>query len=207
MANLYKMGMKPTVEQLSNPPLSGVERDHSLIVLVGVSGAGKDTLVKRAGRRRSLRKPISLTTRRQREEEVDGVDYYFITIEEFEEHINKGEVFEWAEFGGQLYGTLLSELQGAGVRLCIRENQGAKEMKEKLGAIIVGLEHPSFEVMVERLRERGDSNEDIDRRLAIDRIRVEEIRHFADYIIVNYDLEVADDALVGLIDKLQASGA
>lgn len=209
-------GMKPhilyrvpasSIETLDNPPASGVVRDRQLLVLVGISGAGKDTLVKRAGKRRTLRKPISLTTRDKREEEVDGVDYYFITTEEFQRYINDGRVFEWAEFDGHLYGTLTSELQGDGVRICIRENRGAKAMKEQLGAIVIGLVHPSFEAMARRLAARGDTPEDIERRLAIDSIRAEEIREFADFIIVNHDLDEADDTLIALIDELRAQAA
>ena len=196
--------MLDSVEQLNNPPASGVARDPHLLVLVGVSGAGKDTLVKRASKKRALRKPISLVTRDKRPEETDGVDYYFITTEEFERYINEERVFEWAEFDGHLYGTLLSELRGDDVRICVRENRGARAMKEQLGAIVIGLVHPSFEAMEKRLASRGDSPEDIDRRLAIDRIRAEEFRDFADYIIVNHDLDEADDTLIALIDQLQA---
>lgn len=195
------------LEHLDNPVTSGLERDPSLVILVGVSGAGKDSLINEVVAQRAVRKPISATTRAPREGEVSGRDYHFLSREEFEAKIAAGEVFEWAEFNGNYYGTLLSELEGEGLKLGIRENQGAKEMKERLGAIVIGVFPPSLEVMAERLRARGDDPKDIASRLEIDRDRAEEIRGFADYIVVNDDLDEASEALTGLLDELYQTEA
>lgn len=195
------------LERLDNPLSTDVARDPSLVILVGVSGAGKDTLIKEVVERRTVRKPISATSRAPREGELSGRDYHFLSREEFEAKIAAGEVFEWAEFNGNYYGTLLSELEGEGLKLGIRENQGAKEMRERLGAIVVGVFPPSLETVAERLRARGDDPDDIARRLEIDSARAEEIRGFADYIVVNDDLDEAAAALTELLDELSAEPA
>jgi guanylate kinase len=191
------------VQALDTPPESGVARDPSLVVLVGVSGAGKDTLIKNAGDQRELRKPISATSRPPREGEQNGVDYNFFSREEFEQKAAAGDMFEWAEFNGNYYGTLLSELEGEGLRLAIREDQGAKEMKERLGCVVVGVFPPSPESVRDRMLARGDKLEDVEARLRVDAVRTENIRTFADYIVTNDDLDEATAGFVELLDRLE----
>lgn len=183
------------------------DRDPTLIVLVGVSGAGKDTLIKRMADRVPFRKPISATTRAPREGERNGVDYHFLAREDFERRIANDELFEHEEFSGNIYGTLCSELSGGDLRLCIRENKGARRMQRELGAVVVGVVPPSSEVVIERLRARGDSEEDIAKRLEADKEREAEIRSFADYVIVNDDLERATDEFADLLTGLEQEAA
>lgn len=177
--------------------------NRGLVILCGVSGAGKDTLIAQVSDR-DLRKPISATSRPAREVERNGVDYHFFSREQFEQKISEGALFEWAEFDGNYYGTLLTELEGSGVRLCIRENQGAKEMKERLGATVVGILPPSLEAVRARLRARGDTPEEIEARIALDATRSQEIREIADYVIVNDDLARATSEFRALLDSLES---
>jgi guanylate kinase len=198
------LGDDAIVKRLDNPPASKIARDPSLIVLVGVSGAGKDTLIKLASEQRRLRKPISATTRAARVGERDGVDYHFLSREEFMQRVAQGEMFEWEEFSGNCYGTLLSELHDEGLKLTIKENKGAITLKERLGAIVIGVFPPSLDAVRERLLERGDDPEEVRKRIEIDKIRAEEILGFADYIVRNDDLKLTDARFIALLDELGA---
>ena len=173
-------------------------------MLVGISAAGKDELIHKAASLRSLRKPISATTRPPRPGEQDGDDYFFLSVEEFEEAVAAGEMFEWAPFSGDLYGTLLSELQGDGLRVCIRENQGAKEMQARLGATIVAIWPPSWQASEQRMRDRGDSDDQIAARLSADHARAAEIAEIATVTIINDDLNRATAELLTLLDTISA---
>jgi guanylate kinase len=191
------------VEAMESAAPANASPTSPLFVLVGVSGVGKDTLLAELVSRRGLRRPISATTREPRHGEENGRDYHFFAREEFERRAAAGEFLEWAEFDGQLYGTLRSELasdDGTPV-LCIRENQGARRMQEELGAIVVGVLAPSQEAVVERMRARGDSPEKIATRVQADAEREREIVSFADYLIVNDDFERARDELEALVAR------
>ena len=86
-------------------------QDSKLFVISGPSGAGKGTLVTRVRERRSnLGLTVSATTRAPRKGEVDGVNYFFLTREEFDRRVANGEFVEWAEVHGNCYGTLVSEV-------------------------------------------------------------------------------------------------
>lgn len=169
-----------------------------LIVLSGPSGVGKGTVRKAIFESddNDFQYSISMTTRQMRPGEVDGVDYFFRSKEEFEELIAKGEMLEYAEYVGNYYGTPLSYVeetlaQGKDVFLEI-EVQGAKQVKEKVpDGVYIFLTPPDLEELRSRIVGRGtDSIEVIDERM---RVAKEEIEMMAlyDYAVVNDEVPKA----------------
>ena len=152
-----------------------------LIVLSGPSGVGKGTVRKELFSQpdTNYEYSISMTTRNPREGEVDGVDYFFRTREEFESLIEQGGLLEHAEFVGNYYGTPLAYVQetleaGRDVFLEI-EVQGAAQIRKKAPeALFIFLAPPSISELEQRLVGRGTETEDvIARRIATAREEVE----------------------------------
>lgn len=175
-----------------------------LAVISGFSGAGKGTIMKELIKRYDYFLSVSATTRRPRDGEVDGKDYYFHTKEEFQQMIDHGELVEWAEYVGNFYGTPKKSVeeqlnQGRDVLLEI-EMQGGMLVKEQFpDALLIFISPPSAKVLKERLAGRGtESAEEIERRLLR---AVEEVKYMKeyDYIIVNDDLEDAINKVNDLI--------
>jgi guanylate kinase len=182
-----------------------------LIVVSGASGAGKSTLVDRLLERPGLRlrRSISATTRAPRGEEVDGVDYYFLTPEAFE--AARPGMLESAEVHGHRYGTPLAPVleslaEGVGVVLVI-DVQGALLVREKRPeALLIFVTVPSFELLEARLRARGTDDEaTILRRLDNARREVALASRY-DHVIVNDDLDRAVDELVGILTQNRRGG-
>ena len=183
-----------------------------LVLFSGPSGVGKDTVLEIVlAKDTSLQKSISLTTRDIRENEIDGKDYYFISVPEFEKMIDNNEVLEFARYGQNLYGTPKAPVdkwlsEGKTVILKI-EVQGASNIKklypESVGIFIMP---PSMEELEQRLRSRGTENEtDIQKRLEIAQ---NEIGHSKDYdfLVVNDDLEKASENVLEILHKLYKWG-
>ena len=148
-------------------------QDSKLFVISGPSGAGKGTLVTRVRERRSnLGLTVSATTRAPRKGEVDGVNYFFLTREEFDRRVANGEFVEWAEVHGNCYGTLVSEVTSklaSGSSLILEiDVQGALQVKERFPeAVLIFIKPPSLEVLRERLVGRGtETPETIELRMA-----------------------------------------
>jgi guanylate kinase len=155
---------------------------------------GKGTLIKRLLERvPGLQLAVSATTREPRPGEVNGVDYHFLGQADFDRRVEAGEFLEHAVYAGNSYGTLWSELErpARGIVLEI-DVQGARQVHERLpNATRIFIDPPSFEVLVERLMQRGaDSPEQIERRLAAAREELAARDEF-DHHIVNDDLERA----------------
>ena len=177
-----------------------------LIVFSGPSGVGKGTVrAKIFEQENNFKYSVSMTTRKQRPGEVDGVDYYFRTREQFEELIRKGEMLEYAEYVGNYYGTPLTYVnktldEGKDVFLEI-EVQGALQVKKKKpDAVFVFLTPPDLEELRERLVGRGtDSDEVIASRLLKAK---EEIRLMSeyDYAVVNDKVELAAERVKRIIE-------
>lgn len=169
------------------------------LVLAAPSGAGKTTIARALRERRNdVVFSVSATTRAPRAGERDGVDYHFVDAPEFRRMIEAGELIEWAEVHGNLYGTPLHNV-GAAVRrheylLLDIDVQGARQIREKLPeAVFVFVLPPSGRVLCERLVGRGSEAEEVRRqRLANARDEIREAAHF-DYVIVNDDLASAVD--------------
>jgi guanylate kinase len=135
-----------------------------LVVISAPSGAGKTSIVKAIlARNAGMRFSVSATTRPRREHEVEGVDYYFLTREEFLRRVAAGEFAEWQEIYGDCYGTLRSEiergLQAKNDLLFDLDVKGALSIGELYPeALLIFIEPPSVESLRERLRDRRTEN-------------------------------------------------
>ena len=159
---------------------------------------GKGTLIKRLLERDpGLQLAVSATTRQPRDSEVNGVDYHFLSGEDFDRRVARGEFVEHAEYAGNRYGTLKSELErpARGIVLEI-DVQGARQARERLpDAKLVFIEPPSFDDLERRLAERAsDQPDQIERRLAAAKDELDAAGEF-DHRIVNDDLERAVEEL------------
>lgn len=177
-----------------------------LIVLSGPSGVGKGTVRKALFQMKhhNLSYSVSMTTRPMRDGEKDGVDYYFVTKEVFEERIKNNNFLEYENFFGNYYGTPLDKVeekleQGKEVFLEI-EVQGALKVRNKIkDAVFIFLVPPSREALYERLRSRGTENDStISTRL--EKAEKEfKLAHKYDYIVVNDDVHNAADRILAII--------
>lgn len=172
-----------------------MKKQGVLTVISGFSGAGKGTIVKELIKKHDTYSlSISATTRKPREGEVHGREYFFKTVEEFEEMIQAGEFIEWAKFVDNYYGTpraYVEEQMAAGRDVILEiEIQGAMNVKKMFpDALLLFVTPPSAEELKNRLVGRGtETDEVIANRL---RRAVEEspFMNDYDYIMVNDDLE------------------
>lgn len=174
-----------------------------MFVITGPSGVGKGTLIR--GLMACLPKlqlSVSATTRAPRPGESDGVEYHFMTAEQFENHVRAGDFVEHADYAGRRYGTLRSELEdriahGHPVVLEI-EVQGARQIRQTMpDATQVFIAPPSIEALRNRLVGRGtDDGQEVERRLKVAQEELEAQSEFG-YVVVNDRL---DDALERLVE-------
>jgi guanylate kinase len=165
-----------------------------ILVITGPSGVGKGTLIKGLLERvPGLELAVSATTRAPRAGEVNGVDYHFLSEADFDRRVAEGEFVEHAEYAGNRYGTLKSELSRPARGIVLEVDvQGARQVREELPeAVLIFIEPPSFADLEQRLAARGsDQPEQIQRRLAAARAELEAAGEF-DHRVVNDDLQRA----------------
>jgi guanylate kinase len=176
------------------------------LILSSPSGGGKTTIARELLRRRSdLGYSVSCTTRTARSGEREGVDYFFLTPEKFEEARSRGEFAESAEVHGNMYGTLRREVDRV---LAEKKHvvmdidvQGARQLREAYPeSVLVFLIPPDVDLLLSRLRGRGtESAESLTRRL---RSAVEELKavDIFGYLVVNHDLEEAVKGVSAIFD-------
>ena len=176
------------------------------IVISGPSGVGKGTICNKLIKELNAWYSVSTTTRSPREGEVDGVNYYFISKEEFEKKIKDGEFLEYNVYNNNYYGTskkiVLDKMkQGVNVFSEIDVN-GAHNIKKIFpDALLIYIAPPSMEVLRERLIRRGtESEEKINQRLEIAKKELKEV-DFYDFVVVNDDLETATNEVRNIILK------
>lgn len=169
-----------------------------LLVLSAPSGTGKTTLARRLlAELPDAIFSVSVTTRKPRGREQDGVDYHFVDVAAFQERIERGEFVEWAEVYGHFYGSSQAVVDEArarrGVAIFDIDVQGGLAIKRKHpDTVLVFVVPPAMDELERRLRERGtDAEETIRRRMLAARSEIERGVASYDYIIVNDDFERA----------------
>ncbi len=178
-----------------------------LAVVSGFSGAGKGTLMKALlSRYDNYALSISATTRQPREGETDGREYFFVTTEQFEEMIEKGQLIEYARYVNHYYGTprqYVMEQMADGKDVVLEiEIQGALKIREQFPeALLIFVVPPSGEELKKRLIGRGtESQEVIDARLHRASEEAEGMELY-DYMLVNDDLDQAVEQMHQLIQS------
>src|SRR5712671_1726162 len=183
-----------------------------VLIVSGPSGSGKSTLVQRLLQMPGTMASRSCTTRMRRATEATGKCYDFVTTEEFEAMVSRGEFLEYARvFGRHSYGTpkkWLEESRAKGLDLVLEiDVQGAAQVKEKLPeSVAIFILPPSRAELERRLRSRGqDSDEEILRRLARARAEIEAFGKYYDFCVVNEDVERAGREVESIVTALRCS--
>ena len=179
-----------------------------LVILSGPSGVGKGTVRKyiMSNFKLDLSYSISMTTRAKRDKEVDGVDYYFVSKEEFQRNIDEDNFLEWEEFVGNRYGTpkdKVEELRNQGKHILLEiEINGAQEVLRKINddrVISFFLMPPSLDALEARIRRRKTESEDIIQERLQKGVKEMGMTEQYDHIIINDDIARASQEIVDLI--------
>ena len=183
-------------------------KDGKMIILSSPSGAGKTTLVKKISKEKKYKISISHTTREPRQNEIDGVDYYFISQDKFQNLIKENAFLEYANVFKNLYGSSKEQVfksleQGQNVLFDI-DWQGADQIKKQtLNYKLVSffILPPSREVLLQRLISRGENNDDIIkmRMQQFDK----DVLHWSDYdfVVINDDLDKCYFEIIGYLEN------
>lgn len=190
-----------------------MDNDGILIVLSAPSGAGKDTVLNRLTENRDdIKVSVSMTTRKKRQGEIDGIHYYFVERDYFQKKIDENKMLEFAEYAGNFYGTpkepvdeMLSNGKAAILKI---EVQGAEKIKKLYPDVIsIFLMPPSIRVLEERLRARNTEDEEtINHRLVIAREEMKKAPEY-DYVVINDTVENAVSGIETIIksEKLKTA--
>lgn len=180
--------------------------NKKLVVFSGCSGVGKGTVINEFMKRNSsdFILSVSCTTRKPRQGEVHGVNYFFLTHEEFEQNIKDSKFLEYANFAGNYYGTkrkYIEEKLNEGLNVILEiDTQGALQVKEKMPeAILIFIAPPSLEELEKRLRGRHTEDEEtIQKRLAQVKTELERSQKY-DYTVINDNIERAVEEIEKII--------
>ncbi len=195
---------------IEDPDTMRETEQQKIIILTAPSGAGKTTIKTKllAGMANQLSFSVSATTRKIRGGETDGVDYIFISEEQFKDNIDKEQFVEWQMvYPGMYYGTTVDEMKriwGEGkTPLLDIDVKGALNVKKMFGeqVLTIFIEPPSIEILQERLMRRGtESSEHINTRISKAKEEME-YRNSFDKVIMNDDLERATNEVTEMITK------
>jgi guanylate kinase len=176
-----------------------------LVVVSGPSGSGKGTILNLLMKQNDkVRSSISATTRKPREGEADGVNYFFKSVDEFQEMIKKQELIEWVEYCNNYYGTpkaYIENTKNPGFDVILEiEVEGAVNIKKKYpDCVLVFILPPSFDELKKRIENRGTENDKvIEQRLERAKKEIEYIKYY-DYVIINDVLQDAVDNLNSIL--------
>ena len=178
-------------------------KSGKLLVVSGPSGVGKSTITNRLRADERFWISVSVTTRLIRTGEVDGIDYFFVAEDKFNQMINDNDFLEWADFAGSKYGTPKKAVEdalqdGKNVILEIELNGARQVRKNSKNAILIFIEPPSWEELTARLINRGTESEQ-STQARLDRAK-EELSAAAefDYVVINHQVEQSVAELVSL---------
>lgn len=185
-----------------------MKKQGKIIAISSPSGGGKTSIVKRLLKDfPEIVFSVSATTRPKRKNEINGVDYFFLTEKEFKEKIDKGDFIEWERFYDYYYGTLknfITDNIDNGISVLFEiDVKGALSLKKIYPeSVLIFIDPPSFEELVQRLKQRKtESEKDLQKR--IDRAKMElSLKDKFDYIFVNDELEKAYNQVKTLIKKI-----
>ena len=182
------------------------KKTGQIIVISAPSGAGKDTVVRELMKKNSTNRwvSVSATSRLPREGEKEGVDYYFLSKEDFEAKIDEGFFIEYTNYAGNYYGTPKKYIkekleQGIDVILII-EIEGASNIKKLIPeALFIFIMPPSLKELVRRLKKRGtETNEKIIKRFHTAYKEINEVTKY-NYVVVNDELDEAVEKVESII--------
>lgn len=193
--------------------MSDIKRiDPLVLIFSGPSGSGKSTLVQKVLELPGTMPSVSCTTRPRRATEASGKCYDFVTSEQFDAMVARGEFLEYARvFGKHSYGTpkkWLDESRSKGIDLVLEiDVQGAAQVKQKLPeSVAIFILPPSRQELERRLRSRGmDADEEIARRLAKAKGEIELAEKFYDFCVVNDDVDRAGREAQAIVTALRCS--
>lgn len=175
-----------------------------LLVMSGPSGTGKGTVCEELKKDNSIFVSVSMTSRNMRENEAEGVTYYYVSPQQFEDNIKNEKMLEWAQYNGNYYGTPREAVEkmldeGKNVLLEI-EVQGALQVKKNFkDAVLIFVVPPSIEVLRQRLVDRGrESLEEIENRINTAKWEITKAPEY-NYIVVNDDLSECVSDVFGII--------
>ena len=175
-----------------------------LFIISAPAGTGKTTLVDRLCREMSnVCRNVSCTTRAPREGETPGIDYRFLSPQEFAQLEQNGAFLECAQVFGSLYGTLQEDVESLLARgkhvILVIDTQGALQLRMLVEAITIFLKPPSMDALRERLQRRGtESPESVEIRLTWAQHELELARQY-DYVVCNDQIETAYDVLRSIV--------
>ena len=190
-----------------------MNKDRYLVVVSGPSGCGKDTVVKTMREKHpEIEVSVSATSRAMREGEAEGVNYYYMTRETFQQKVQAGEILEYTQYNGNLYGTPKHEVdtriaQGRTVILVI-EVEGAGNIRKLYPeALTIFLLPPSMEELENRLRSRGTEDEEtIQRRLKRAETEIANSVNYDEHV-VNVEVDSCAESIYSIIQFKLKHGA
>ena len=169
-----------------------------IFIILAPSGAGKSTLIKRIKKDfKELHWSVSFTTRKRREEEIDGKHYFFISKDEFIKKRDQGDYLEWAQVHGNLYGTshsfVESKLKEGQSLLLDIDIQGANAVRKSfsLETITIFISPPNLQELEKRLRDRGTDDEKTIALRIKNATQEMDKKNDYDYLIINDDIDKA----------------
>ena len=182
------------------------EEKGLLLVVSGPAGSGKGSVLSNVVNDGGYSYSVSATTRKPRPGEVDGVNYHFLTKEQFEKHIADGDFVEYAEYVGNYYGTLYSEIKGKtdeGINVILElEVQGAENVKKMFpDSVLIWILPPDYSTLGSRLRGRGTESDDVVAMRMQTALKELEKFDLYDYVITNETgkLEEASETLKSIV--------
>jgi guanylate kinase len=180
------------------------EKKISLVVISGASGSGKTSICKELTKNPEVKQSVSYTTREPREDEREGIDYYFVERSEFVELIKENKFIEYAEYCGHLYGTPIGPIREAAddnkIFLLSIDVKGAMQiMKKRPDALSIFIMAPDDETLKRRLKNRLTEDDDmIQERIIAAKEEIKSSKHY-DYCVINDRLDDAVKEIEGIL--------